>query len=72
MQTYGTQSVEFKSQYTDMSGVVQNTQSQNYYLSMTVKTSEYTQNQNPDTVSERIAVTSVKNSNIFDDQDSTL
>lgn len=30
---------------------------------MTVKTSEYTQNQNPDTVSERIAVTSVKNSN---------
>lgn len=41
---------------------------------MTVKTSEYTQNQNPDTVlvSERIAVTSVKNSNIFDDQDSTL
>lgn len=72
MQTYGTQSVEFKSQYTDMSGVVQNTQSQNYYLSMTVKTSEYTQNQNPDTVSERIAVTSVKNSNISDDQDSTL
>lgn len=72
MQTYGTQSVEFKLQYTDMSGVVQNTQSQNYYLSMTVKTSEYTQNQNPDTVSERIAVTSVKNSNISDDQDSTL
>lgn len=32
---------------------------------MTVKTSEYTQNQNPDTVSERIAVTSVKNSNIY-------
>lgn len=39
---------------------------------MTVKTSEYTQNQNPDTVSERIAVTSVKNSNISDNQDSTL
>lgn len=39
---------------------------------MTVKTSEYTQNQNPDTVSQRIAVISVKNSNISDDQDSTL
>lgn len=39
---------------------------------MTVKTSEYTQNQNPDTVSERIAVTRFKNSNISDDQDSTL
>lgn len=55
-----------------MSGVVHKYIVPKWLPSMTVKTSEYTQNQNPDTVSERIAVTSVKNSNISDDQDSTL
>lgn len=54
------QSVEFNSQYNDMYWVVQKSQFK-LLPSVTVRTSEYTQNQTPDTVRERlVAVTSVK------------